>query len=220
MPEERLGEIHHAVIVGVGLIELHHSELRVVAGVHALVAEDAADLVDLLEPADDQALEIELQRDPELHVRVQSVVVSVERTGCRSAGIVYQHRRFDLHEAPVIQEGANLVEDPGALDKGLAHVVVHDQIHIPLAIAKIGIAQPVEFLRKRQEGFAQQSELARVDRDLAHFRFEHEAADAHDVSDVQLFERRVGLLPVPVKVLLADSRKSSVQLQVMGFMVH
>ena len=61
MPEEILRQVHHAVIVGVGLIELHERKLGVVACVEALVAEDAADLVDLLEAPDDQALEVQLQ---------------------------------------------------------------------------------------------------------------------------------------------------------------
>ena len=53
---ELLDEVHHAVVVGVGLIHLHGGELGVVARVHALVAEDAAHLVDALEAADDEAL--------------------------------------------------------------------------------------------------------------------------------------------------------------------
>ena len=54
--EDGLEDVHHAVEVRVGLIELAGRELRVVLGVHALVAEDAADLVHALHAADDQAL--------------------------------------------------------------------------------------------------------------------------------------------------------------------
>ena len=53
---EFLDEVHHAVVVGIGLIHLHGGELGVVARVHALVAEDAAHFVDALEAADDEAL--------------------------------------------------------------------------------------------------------------------------------------------------------------------
>ena len=48
------GEIHHAVIVGVGLIKLEHRELRVVMRGDAFVAEVAIDFVDPLQAADDQ----------------------------------------------------------------------------------------------------------------------------------------------------------------------
>ena len=37
---------HEVVVVGVGLVELEHGELGVVAGADALVAEVAVDLVD------------------------------------------------------------------------------------------------------------------------------------------------------------------------------
>ena len=51
-----LNEVHHAVVVGVGLIHLNRGELGVVARVHAFVAEDAAHFIDALQPADDEAL--------------------------------------------------------------------------------------------------------------------------------------------------------------------
>ena len=41
-------QIHHAVIVCVGLIEFHQSKLRIVTGVHAFITEYAADFIDAL----------------------------------------------------------------------------------------------------------------------------------------------------------------------------
>ena len=78
-----LGQIHHAVVVGVGLVELHEGELRVVTGVKALIAENAADLIDALEAADDQALEVELQGNAELEVLVESSRALQGSGGCR-----------------------------------------------------------------------------------------------------------------------------------------
>ena len=54
--EDALKNVHHAVEIREGLIELAGGELGVVLGVHTLVAEDAADLVHALHTADDQAL--------------------------------------------------------------------------------------------------------------------------------------------------------------------
>ena len=54
--EEGLKQVHHVVEVGIGLIELHGGKLRVVLGIHALVAENATDLVHPLQAAHDQAL--------------------------------------------------------------------------------------------------------------------------------------------------------------------
>src|SRR5205814_8833996 len=46
--DEGLGERHHVVVVGVGLVELEHRELRIPARADALVAEHASDLEHLL----------------------------------------------------------------------------------------------------------------------------------------------------------------------------
>ena len=54
--EHALRQLHHALVVRVSLVELHQGKLRVVAGIHALVAEHAADLIDPLQTADDQSL--------------------------------------------------------------------------------------------------------------------------------------------------------------------
>ena len=51
-----LRQIHHAVVIGVGLVKLHQSKLRIVTGVYALVPEHAADLVNTLQATYDQPL--------------------------------------------------------------------------------------------------------------------------------------------------------------------
>ncbi len=66
--DERLGELHHVVVVGERLIRLERRELGVVAGVDPLVAEDAPDLEHPLEPADDESLEVQLGGDTEIEV--------------------------------------------------------------------------------------------------------------------------------------------------------
>ena len=63
---QRVGDV---VVVGVGLVPLEHRELGVVLGRDALVAEVLADLVDALEAADDQPLEVELGGDPQVERR-------------------------------------------------------------------------------------------------------------------------------------------------------
>ena len=95
----QLLEEHHGVgVVGVGLVELEHGELGIVAGRDALVAEDAADLEHLLEAADHQPLQVELGGDAQVEVGVEGVVVRHERAGRGPAGDRVQHRRLHLHE--------------------------------------------------------------------------------------------------------------------------
>ena len=69
--EHALGELHHSVVVCVCLVELHKCELRVMLGVYTFVSEYTADLVDSLESADDESLQIELQRNTELYVLIE-----------------------------------------------------------------------------------------------------------------------------------------------------
>ena len=70
---------HRVLVVGVRLVPLEHRELGLVLVRDALVAEVLADLVDLLETADDQALEVELGRDAQVEVGVELVRVRDER---------------------------------------------------------------------------------------------------------------------------------------------
>ena len=108
-----LDQVHHAVEIGEGLIQLNGGELRVVLGVHALVAEDAADLVHAVHAADDQALEVQLGLDAQHHVHVQGVVVGVEGAG-RSADLERgQDGGIHLQEALLVQISADLLQDAG-----------------------------------------------------------------------------------------------------------
>ena len=76
-----LGDLHHLAVVGERLVQLHHRELGVVAGGDALVAEDAADLEHPLHAADDQPLQVQLERDAQVQLHVERVVVGDERAG-------------------------------------------------------------------------------------------------------------------------------------------
>ena len=80
-----LRELHHAFKVGKRLIGLHRGELGVVVGVHALVAELAADLEHLLEPAHKQALERQLRGDAQVVVAIERIEVRDEGLGVRTA---------------------------------------------------------------------------------------------------------------------------------------
>ena len=84
--DDRLDQVHHLVVVGERLVGLEQGELGVVAGVEALVAEDAADLEDAFHAADDEPLERQLERDPHVHVDVERVVVGDERPRRGAAG--------------------------------------------------------------------------------------------------------------------------------------
>ena len=81
------------------------------AGADALVAEVAVDLIDAIEAADDQALEVKLGRDAQEEIDIQGVVMGDKRTRRSAAGDGLHHRRFDLDEAAGIEEAADRLHD-------------------------------------------------------------------------------------------------------------
>jgi len=62
--DDLLGQYPHGVVVAIGFIHLQRCELRIVLEVHSFVAELPADLEYLLQAADDEALQVQLSRNP------------------------------------------------------------------------------------------------------------------------------------------------------------
>ena len=122
---ELFGASHRVVVVGVGLVPLEHRELRRVLVGDALVAEVLGDLVDLLEAADDQPLEVQLVGDAQVDVPVEIVGMRHERLGERAAVLRLQDRRLDLDEAGSVQVRADGRNHPGANERIPAGLLVH-----------------------------------------------------------------------------------------------
>ena len=191
---EVLRQIHHAVVIRIRLVELHQGKLRIVAGIQSLVAEHAADLIDALQAAHDQALQVQLQGNAQLEILIQRVEMRLEGTGSRAARVRHQHRRLHLQEALAVQVAADAAQNPGALDKGVLYLGVHDQIRVALTVTDVRVRQAVELLRKNLKALGKERDLCGVDRDLAGLRAEHLAAHADDISDVIFLEILIGLL--------------------------
>ena len=112
--DQLLREVHDAVVVDAADEPLEHRELGVVLGRHALVAKELAELIDVLEAADDRPLEVELGRDPQEEMAVEGMVVGFERSRRGAAGQPLQDRRFQLDEAALVHVLADRREQPGA----------------------------------------------------------------------------------------------------------
>ena len=193
--EQVLEQIHHVVEIGVGLVELHGGELRIVLRVHALIAENAADLIHPVQTAHNETLQGQLGGDAHKHVDVQGVVVGDEGTGSGAAGDGVQDGGLHLHIAPAVQEVPHMLDELGADDEVALHLRVDDQVHISLAVAQLGVGQAVKFLRQGQKGLGQQGHRLHPDGHLPPLGAEHDALHSHDVADIQLLEAVV-LLPI------------------------
>src|SRR5581483_4866729 len=136
-----LHELHHVFQVSVSLVEFHQSELRIMASIYALIAENAPDLINLLEPADDQALEEQFQRDTQLEIIIQRIMMGEEGTRRRAARDELQHRRLHFQEAARIQKVTHGPDDLAALGQDTARLRVGQQVEIALAVALLFVGQ-------------------------------------------------------------------------------
>ena len=147
--DERLDPVHRVAVVGVRLVPLEHRELGVVLERHALVAEVLPELVDALEPSDDEPLQVELGRDAEVEVALELVVMRDERTREGATVARLQHRSLDLDEALAVEIGAHCGDDPRAEDEVGARLLVDEQVEVALAVAELDVGEPVEGVGQR-----------------------------------------------------------------------
>ena len=194
LAEQALGEVHHVLVVGQGLVELEHGELGVVLGGHPLVAEVAVDLEHPLEAAHHQALEVQLGRDPEEHVHVEGVVMGPEGSGDRAPGQGLHHRRLDLEEVPLDEEGADAVYGPAPPAEGLPRGFARDEVDVATAVAQLGVAEAVPLLGQRVQALGEEADLGRAHRELAGAGAEHRPAHRDEVADVEAPKLRVDSL--------------------------
>ena len=191
--DQAFGQVHDLVVGGIGLVQFEHRELGVVPGRHTLVAEVAVDLVDPFQPADHQTLQIQLGRHAQVQIDIQRVVVGDERPRGGAAGDDLHHRRFHFEEAACIQPVADRTHDAAAGNEHRARLGRDDQVDIALAVTLFDIGQPVPLVRQRTQALGQQSQLLRLDRQLAGAGTGQAAGNRDDVADIPALERVVGL---------------------------
>ena len=191
--DERLGELHHVVVVGERLVRLERRELGVVGGVDALVAPDAPDLEDPLEAADDQPLQVQLGGDAQVEVEIERVVVRDERARGGATELGAQRRRLHLDEAALFEEPSDRghrrepdLEHPPRLG-------VHDQVDVALAEARVDVGEAVPLVGQRAQRLGQQLERADLHRQLTAARGHHGALDPDPVAEVEPVELLVPL---------------------------
>ncbi len=180
-----LGEGHDVAVVGVGLVELEHRELGVVAGREALVAEHPADLEDPLEAADDQALQVELGRDPQEQLLVERVVVGGEGLGQCPAGDRVEDRGLDLDEVPVLQPATTQGHDLGAGQQRGPGLGGDPGVHVPLPVPGVGVGEAVPLVRERPHRTGQDLPVGHLHRQLALAGLDHLAGRPHPGAEGQ-----------------------------------
>ena len=184
--DQLLGDVHHFVPVAERLVELHHRELRIVTGRDALVAEDPPDLEHPLHPADDQPLQVQFERDPQVQVHVERVVMCDERPRVGAACIDVEHGGLDLDEAVAVQRAAEARDHRMADLEGATGLVVHDQVRVPLPEARVGVGETVPLAGHRAHRLREQLDRDGFHRELTLPGGHHGAGRADPVAEVEL----------------------------------
>ncbi len=122
----------------------------------ALVAEVAIDFVHAIESAHRQPLQIKLGRDAQKQIHVERVVMRDEGPRHGAAGDGLHHRRFDFDESLRIHEAPQRLHQLAALEKNFAHLGIHHQIDVALAVAQLDVGQPVPLLRQAAAGLSRE----------------------------------------------------------------
>src|SRR6266446_1414067 len=108
MANQFFGEIRHFLEIRIGPISFEHGEFGIVFSGNALVPKVTVDLEHLVETAYEQTLEIELQRDAEVKIETERLVMRAERFGRGTASDRLQDCRLDFDKAALLQEAPYL----------------------------------------------------------------------------------------------------------------
>ena len=181
--------------------------------VDALVAEDPAQLVDLVEPADDQPLEVKLGGDAQVKLLVQRVMMGEERAGVSTPGHRHQHRRIHLQKPPVVEEVADAADNAAPLDEHRHHFRVGDHVQVTLAVPHLHVPEAVVFLRQRAHPLAGDGEAMRVDGHLSRAGADHCPGDAKVVAQVQVLDEVEALAQVVLAQQRLDCSRSVLEVE-------
>ena len=202
MPHHLLRQVHQILEGAVRLVELQHRELRVVARRQPLVAEAPVNLIDALEAAHHQPLQVQFRRNAQVEVAPQRVVVRDERPRRGAARNRMHHRRLNFEIAALVQELAQCRDDARAGAEHFADGGVHDEVEIALPIAGLQVREATVLLRQRPHGFRERREALGLHGQLALVRAHQRAMHPHDVAQIpQFLERPIGR---SAHVVLAD----------------
>ena len=209
--EHTLGNVHHATEIGVRLIQLYRGKLWVVFEVHALVAELTSDFVHFVKAADNQPLQVQFRSDTHVHVDVQRIVVSDERTSICTACNRVEDGRFHFQISACVQKLADSLQNTATQHKRALYLGVGDKVNVALAISRFHVLQAVELLRQRQQRLAKQLDAVQLDGNFPHVRTEHFALAADDVADIPSFECGIHVVAHFVALYVQLDRSVTVQ---------
>ena len=132
-------------------------------------------------------------------------MVGAKGPGRGSSGDRLHHRSLHFDIPAGVEKATDRLEHQGAFDEDLAHIDVHEEIDIALAVAQFHVGQAVILLRQGQHRFGQKRDGFHMDGELAGPGAEDVAGDADVVSQVQQL--------VELKALFSHGIQANIDLQ-------
>lgn len=189
--DQVLSDLDEIMVVRVRPVELASRELGVVCKIDTLVTELPSNLVYTLQATDNQHLQVELGSYTHVELHVELVVVCNERLRCGSSGNGVHHGGLNLDEVPLVKVLADEGDNLATGDEGIAGLVVHDKIEVPLSVPSLLVLKAIVLSRQHVQAGSQELDICGENTKLSNgavlgVRPAGETDDANDISTLKL----------------------------------
>jgi hypothetical protein len=193
MHEHSLNQSHYVTVIAIGLIALQQGEFRVMFNRNAFITKDTPYLVDSVEAAYHQSLEVELQSNSQIEVFIKGVVMGDKGARQCSTGMGLKHRSLYLHKTLLIEKASYGSDDLATQNKNVSALFVGNEVEISLPVAFFHVSQPVPLLGQRAKGFTEYGEIGYLQSEFPGFCSEELPACPDNVADVDILQQFVPL---------------------------
>ena len=200
------GKCHYFGVVTKCLVALHHGELRVVARRNSFVAEHATNFKHAFHAANNESLQVQLQRNAQEQLHVQCVVVRKEWASVCAACFHVQHWSFHFNELVVVQRLAETGNGGVTNFESASCLFVNNQVGVSLAVTRVYVGKSVPFVGKWSYCLRQQLRVLHFDGQFTFARGHHQTSYANPVAKVEFVNF--------VKLGIANNRLRNKQLNV------
>ena len=155
---------------------------------------------------------IQLQRDAQIEVAAERVVLRDEGRRRRAAGNGLHDGCLHFHVATSVEERANLAHDGAALEEHVLHLGIADEVEVTLAVTNLGVLDPVPLGRRRAQGLGEDGERFELEARLVGLRAEHRPGHADEIAKVEVLK--------DVELLVAQRLLLRIDLHAPGLVAH
>ncbi len=155
--------------------------------IHAFVAENSANFVNLVEAADDKAFQVKLCLNSQIHFHVKCIVMRNKRTSGRADLQSMKNRRIDFRISQIIKIISDFTDDHTALNERVLNFRINDKINVTLTISCILVFKTVPFFGQGKKRLGEKLDLMGMNGNFTFSCSENKALNANNIADIPLF---------------------------------